>query len=319
MDKDTSKDLHIYQDEKTGDYYYYNGKELVKLGNRTPKIGDKGDANFQEKENQERAEQIQKEREEAQKAKDAGEEYDPAALMDDETEEERQQRIKDIQNMFSDTDTADELEKETKAKVDRAMQKKKAADMFNTPNSKIQRFSQSLDRFLADELRPQRSPSWSKPNMSYEGSGIIRKGRRKETTKKIPKINVYFDQSGSWGPRDIAVGMEAIGVLKNYVDRGEITVDLYYFSNHIFDSAEAARSETGTGAGGDLMRHIQATKPDNVIVMTDGDIGRGCWRQIYDAPKVRVPGAVWFLFRNETSGALQDWLKGSRQTRAFII
>ena len=61
MDKDINRsDLHIYQDDKTGNYYYYNGKELVLLGNRTPKIGDTGDSDFQEKENQERAEQIER-------------------------------------------------------------------------------------------------------------------------------------------------------------------------------------------------------------------------------------------------------------------
>ena len=54
MDKNiNASDLHIYQDDRTGNYYYYNGKELVLLGNRTPKIGDRGDADFQEKENHE--------------------------------------------------------------------------------------------------------------------------------------------------------------------------------------------------------------------------------------------------------------------------
>ena len=319
MDKNiNTSDLHIYQDDKTGNYYYYNGKELVLLGNRTPKIGDTGDSDFQEKENQERAERIKQEREEAQKAKDEGRQYDPEALRDPETEEERQKRIQDIQNMFSDTEISDEVQRETKAKVDKDLMRQKAAEIANMRGSKVQRFARSLDQYLANELRPQRSSTWNKPNMSYEGSGIIRKGRRREATKHIPSINVYFDQSGSWDDSDIAVGMEAIAVLKNYIDRGEITMDLFYFSNIISDDAAKARENGGTGAGAKLIEHIQATQPDNVIFMTDDDIGTG-WNEIYNAPKIKVPGAVWFLFRGKASPALPEWVKGMRQNLAFII
>lgn len=313
-----NKDIHIYQDTATGNYYYYNGKELVLLGNRTPKIGDTGDEEYQKREDEERQKRIEQEREEAQKAKDAGEQYDPEALRDAETEEERQQRIRDIQNMFSDDTYADEAKREVKGKIDKEMMRKKAAEIANMTGSKLQRFSRSLDDFIANEVRKQRTSTWNKPNMSYEGTGIYKKGRRNERSKKIPSINVYFDQSGSWNDRDIAVGMEAIGVLKNYIDRGEITMNLYYFSNNIYEDAAKARNDGGTGAGAKLIRHIQATQPDNVIVMTDHDIGTG-WTEIYDAPKIRVPGAVWFLFRGSPSPALPEWLKGSMQNLAFII
>ena len=313
-----NKDIHIYQDTATGNYYYYNGKELVLLGNRTPKIGDTGDEEYQKREDEERQKRVEQEREEAQRAKDAGEQYDPEALMDPETEEERQQRIKDIQNMFSDEQTIADVERENKVKLDKEMMRKKAAEVANMPGSKIQRFSQSLDNFIKNETRKRRTSSWNKPNMSYEGTGIYKKGRRNERTKKIPSINVYFDQSGSWTDSDIAVGMEAIGVLKNYIDRGEITMNLYYFSNNIYDNAADARSDGGTGAGAKLIQHIQTTRPDNVIIMTDDDIGNG-WDEIYSAPKIKVPGAVWFLFRGKPSPALPEWLKGYMQNLAFII
>lgn len=45
-----SPDLVIYQDDKTGKRYYWNGKELVYLNTVTPKIGDHGDKDFQTRE-----------------------------------------------------------------------------------------------------------------------------------------------------------------------------------------------------------------------------------------------------------------------------
>lgn len=317
LNEANSPDLILYQDDNTGDCYYWNGKELIFLYNRKPQIGDKGEADYQDKEDQEREAQRAKEREEAQRAKDAGEEYDEDALAE-ESEEERQQRINDIQDILGDEQTAEEATKESRTKVDRELARKKAADLRNSSSSKIQRFKQSLDKFIANEVRPRRNRTWQKSHMGYEGSGILRQGRRIERNDKIPKINVYFDQSGSWDESDIAVGMEAVGVLKNYEDRNEIKVELYYFSNDIYSDAQEARYDGGTGAGAKLINHIRATNPDNVIVMTDDDIGTG-WKEIYDAPKTKVPGAVWYLFRGAASPALPEWLKGRKQTSVFII
>ena len=310
--------LHIYEDDKTGNFYYWNGSELVLLGNRKPQIGDTGDEDFQKKEAEERAKKVEEERQEAQRRKDAGEAYDEAALADPETEEARQQRIKDIQNFFDDQATADEIERESQRKIDRELARKKAADMNTIKNSKIQQFNTSLRRFLNNELERQREHTWQKPHMGYEHTGIIRQGIRREENENKPSINVYFDQSGSWDDSDIQTGMEAIGVLKNYEDRGEITVKLYYFSNNIYDDPAEARADGGTGAGAKLIAHIQTTNPDNVIIMTDDDIG-SYWIEIYDAPKIRVKGAVWFLFRKKPSPALPIWLKGAKQNLQFII
>ncbi len=311
-------DLIIYQDDSTGKRYYWNGKELVYINTVNPEIGNKGDKSTQDREEAERQSQIEKERAEAQAAKDAGEEYDPEALMDPETAEERQKRLQDIQDILGDESTADTASREAKSKVDKELARKKAADLRNSPSGKMKRFKQSLDQFIAREVRPRRKGTWQKTHMGYEGSGIIRQGRRMSRDDKIPKINVYFDQSGSWGENDIAVGMEAISVLKSYEERKEIKVDLFYFSNDIYDNAAKARWDGGTGAGAKLIYHIQATHPDNVIVMTDDDIGTG-WNEIYEAPKIKVPGAVWYLFRGSASPALPEWLKGRRQTSAFII
>lgn len=314
-----SPDLVIYQDDKTGKRYYWNGKELVYLNTVKPEIGDTGDQSIQDQEQIERDAQIQREREEAQRAKDAGEAYDEEALRDAETQEEREQRINDIKDMLGDESTRATAEKEARTKVDRELAKKKAASLRNSPSSNIQKFKISLEQFIAKEVRPRRKSTWQKPHMGYEGSGIMRKGRRNQREEKVPKINVYFDQSGSWGPADISVGMEAIGVLKNYEERKEIKVDLFYFANSVSGNNDKAEIGGGTGAGAEIIEHIRATNPDNIIMMTDGDMDYGQWEEILSAPKVVVPGAVWFLFRNSSSRALPEWIRGARQTLAFMI
>lgn len=292
-------DVHIYIDDDTGDVYVFDGSELVKVGNKSPQIGDRGDEDFQSKEEEERKAQIEKEKAEY------GDEDD------EETEEERQQRLDDIKNARGDDITRQEIEKETSSKVNRDLQKRKAAQDLQKVSSPIQRFRQSLDKFIANQIKREKNKTWKKSDMRYEGSGIMRRGRMYTHNTKIPKINVYFDRSGSWGPEDTKVGMEAIGILNNYVSRGEITIDIYYFADHVGSTPSRSEIGGGTGAGAEIVEHIISTKPDNVIIMTDADIGSS-WNEIYDAPKIKVPGAVWYLFRGSASPALPIWVQGRK-------
>ena len=316
------RDVHIYMDDATGDLYIWNGSNFVKIGNNTPQIGDRGDKDFQDQEEEERKAQIEKEKEERAKEGGQGGGDDESSIEDDddheETEEERQQRLDDIRNMLGDESIGADIENEARQKIDKELRKKKAAEEKEKEKytSSMQRFRESLRRFIANEVQEIRDRTFKREDPSYEGSGIIRPGRMIDDNGKIPKINVYFDQSGSWGYSDIKKGEEAIGVLNNYVKRGEITIDLYYFANHIHDNASDAQAEGGTHAGAELIEHIISTKPDNVIVMTDSDFD---WTgEIIQAPAIKVPGAVWLLFRQgERSIELQKHLKGKKQTRVF--
>lgn len=313
-----SENVVIYQDDRTGKRYYWNGTELVYLNTSNPQIGQKGNRQTIADEDAEREKQIEKERQEAEAKKAAGEDYDESALIP-ESSEAAQQRIKDIQNILEDETVLDKAYGESKNQVERDMIMKKAADMGRTKNSKIQQFNKSLDLFLAREVRKRRRSTWAKPNMSYEGSGIIRKGRRIEKADYIPKINVYFDQSSSWSQADIEVGFEAIGVLKNYQDRGEIKVNLFYFADHVADTNDSNIIGGATTAGGEIMRHIHSTKPDNVIIMTDSDMDYDGFPEMFREEKAVLPGAVWYLFRNEVSKGVQEWIKGRKQNWAFLI
>ena len=312
------RDVHIYIDDPTGDMYMFDGTQLVKIGNTTPQIGDRGDSDFQDREEQERQAQIEKEKEEENDGSD--DEDSGNADSYEETEEEKQQRLDDIRNMLGDDSIGDEIQSETKAHIDKELRKKKAVEKKEAEkySSSVQKFRQSLKRFIANQVQEIRDRTFKREDPSYEGSGIIRPGKMIDDNTKIPKINVYFDQSGSWGEEDIKVGEEAIGILNNYVERGEIEIDIYFFSNHIYSTASSARNDGGTGAGAELINHIVSTKPDNVIVMTDDDFDSSIWNEIERAPFIKVPGAVWLLFRNgERSTRLQQHLRGRKQTRVF--
>lgn len=232
----------------------------------------------------------------------------------DSPEEQKKQiriskRLERIEKAFNDlkdelTDEAQvNIAKEKAIKADRELQAYRA--------DPIHRFQASLDDFIKRAVSVKRQPSWSRPNRRYQGTGIYAQGRAIQPNP-IPKINVYFDQSGSWDEEDIQLGIKAINILKQYIQQGKIKVNLYYFSDTVCSTAREARSQGGT-EGQPILNHIIATRPDNVIILTDHDID-DC------KTNVTVPGAVWFLWRDGLrSDNLIDHLHGEKKTEMFDL
>lgn len=331
---------HIYVDDNTGKRYIFNGESLIELPensnssnggdssqndnsdskkdslnrdnlkDRLPQIGDKPDEDELAKEDAEREAQARKEAEE-----------DGESL---ETEEERQARLDRIKKLMSDEGTKDmanyeseqavkqDKQKRIKAEKDRELKKRLAGR--NT--AAIQAFTRDLKTFVANQVAKEVVTStWRKYNSNYAGSGIIKQGHRTEKVGKIPLINVYLDQSGSWGPQDVEIGLDALASLYGYEKKGLIKLQVYYFSNHLHSSAEEARQEGGTGAGAEMMQHIADTKPMNVVVMTDDDFDSWGLGNL----NITVPGAAWLLFRNFRSEKLMNQLKGKKHTKIYDI
>ncbi len=231
------------------------------------------------------------------------------------------------------TDKQQEIDEETKAKADAlkkalsqlkddifeetedAISKEKAAkrakDAARYKDSPLSRFSDSLNQFMKRELATGRGPSWSRMNKKYAGSGIIRPGTSRLSQNKVPLINVYFDRSGSWDSSKTVKGQQTIATLNKYVNRGELKINLYYFSNNVHSEEKEALREGGT-QGQPILDHILATKPDNVIILTDADID-DC------ETDVTVPGGVWMLFYGGRSQNLMDHLHGLKLTKYFDI
>ena len=133
---------------------------------------------------------------------------------------------------------------------------------------------------------------------------------------QIPRLFVYYDQSGSWGPGDIKIGDQAIGTLNTYVKKKQLVIEVYFFANHIYTNPESARNEGGTGAGAEIIKHIAEARPDNVVILTDDDFDY--WDEIKSAGQVTVPGGVFLLFRRgQVSKRLVDRVHGKRLTKIY--
>ena len=222
-----------------------------------------------------------------------------------------QDRLDKIKQAFNDVKTQENALSEIDANISKEKIAKAAKDANKFKNSPIQKFKMNLVNFIKNEVASSRGNTWGRFNKKYDGTGIIKPGRGRVENKNIPSINVYYDRSGSWDDAKTKVGSQAIATLNNYVKRGEIKINLFYFSNNVHDNQEACYHEGGT-KGQPIMNHIKATKPDNVIVMTDDDIV-----DINDG--VTVPGAVWLLFKGGESKNLIENIKGKKQTKIYDI
>lgn len=229
-----------------------------------------------------------------------------------ETEDELKQRLDRINQKLNDSDTARQAQDEAEAKVgaERAANNAKASARYS--NSPVKRFTDSLNRFIKNEVGDGRTQSWRKFNKTYADSGLIRKGNARTHNSKVPLINVYYDRSGSWDDSKTKVGDQAISTLYNYVRKGQVKINLYYFNTSVHSEWPYSSGSGGTLAL-PVMKHIQQTKPDNVIIMTDSDTSSEILSD------VTVPGAVWMLFKGGRSKALMRHLKGRAQTNFYDI
>lgn len=223
-----------------------------------------------------------------------------------------EKRLQEIKKMLNDLKTQEKILDETGEAV-RAEQRKKAERNLQQYNaSPLNSFKMSLQGFIKNQISQVKGTSWSKINKTYAHSGIMKPGRTRYSSGKVPLINVYFDQSGSWGPEDIKVGEQAIATLNKYVKQGDIQIKLYYFDTQV--SGNRADMTSGGTDLAPVITHINSTKPDNVIIMTDSD---GDWTQYPGS--ATVPGAVWFLWRNSVSNELKKHLSGKELTKSFML
>lgn len=278
---------------------------------------DEVDETVLEKEEEERQKQIEQE---------IGE-YNPE---DDDSEARIKEIANDLQNDAVYKDLMDETDRhvyQDRAKRNAAKKKaEKEANKYNATEG-IQDFVLDLNRLIKREVKKLNSTSWGKINKKMDGTGVMKPGKTKKKNPDIPRLFVYFDQSGSWGASDIEVGIKAIETLNTYVKKNQLIIELYYFADNVHDNSSDARYEGGTGAGKKLIEHIKANKPDNVCVMTDSDfdwyIGKGDYygdSDISKAPTTIVPGGVFLMFRNgDVSKGLVDKLRGKKLTKIYAF
>lgn len=299
-----SQTLYIYEDEDTGIKYIFNGEKLVPInapqdpGDPSKPELDKFDKEELARQDEERQKQIDKELEE----------YGDAVEEKGADSAEAKSRLEEISDLLNDAATAQDLLDETDRIVRQDYQKRakerkeaeKAAQKY-TANQGIDNFVLDLNKLIKTEVKKVKKDDWGKINKKYSRSGLLKPGHSMKKNPQIPRLFVYYDQSGSWSESDIEIGDKAISTLNVFVQKKQLVIEVYFFADDVHTTAQQARWEGGTGAGEKVLQHIQSAKPDNVIIMTDSDFDWYGFKDIH----ATVSGGAFMLFRR---GNVSKWL-----------
>lgn len=244
------------------------------------------------------------------------------------SDEDRQIRAQEIKADLANTDTQAELSAEDAAKIRaehqavQAREKETAKYQVKARGSfkGFQDFLNSLYKAIAMQVHTEetRDDTWSAINRRYSDTGILKQGQKIQElpNKRIPVIDFYFDQSGSWNDNDLKVGEKAVQCLADLKADGKINLNVYYFSNDVYEKAADARADGGTAGWNEIIKNIVSTQATNVIIMTDADMED--WWKGDKALSYTVPGYVWYLWRNgKNAPRLPRDLRGRGGTQQF--
>ena len=244
------------------------------------------------------------------------------------SDEERKLKAQEIKADLEDKQTQAELSAEDVAQIRaetqaiKAREKEKAKYQRRSSGSfkGFQDFLNSLYRAIALQVQTEenRDDTWSAISRRNSGAGVLQQGKKfnELPNRKIPVIDFYFDQSGSWGPDDIKVGNKAVQALMEMEEKGQIKINIYYFGNYV--STDPDDHGGGTSGWNEIVKNVIATQATNVVVMTDADM-EDWWRPQDQAPlRYTVPGYVWYLWRYGLNAPrLPRDLKGRGGTQQF--
>ena len=219
-------------------------------------------------------------------------------------------RVEQIRKLLNDPDIQRQGKSESQRAVQKARLIRQAELNDRYTRNPLVRFTLDLNNFIKKQTEDDRDYTWTKFNNSALMVGLIKPGVTEYAEKNIPEINVYWDVSGSFSsPAKTEGARRAIATLQKYVRDKKIKIKTWYFANRVSSTEQNAGGGT---EGQPILDHIQATKPTNVIIITDSDIS-DC------RTPTTVPGAVWFLFYDGESKNLREYLRGKLETRAYLI
>lgn len=239
---------------------------------------------------------------------------DNSGVFDTPQEQERKKelarRVEEIKRIFSDLKSKGQIDVENKSAIGKEKAAKAARDVERVTSNPLSKFKINLDRFVSNQIASEEEEDYSRQNPSYEDDDFFEPDIQVRETKFIPKINVYWDVSGSFNdPYKTAGAERAIATLNRYIRDEVIEVEYFYFATRVSQNRKSAGGGTN---GKPIQDHIAQTRPDNVIIITDGDITDCSGTTI-------VPGAVWMLFYGSQSQNLIDHIKGKKETRHYLI
>ena len=219
-------------------------------------------------------------------------------------------RVEQIRKLLDDPDIQRQGRDESQRAVhkDRLIKQAKLADRYKS--NPLVKFTLDLNNFIKQQTANYRGSTWTRFNKTSVRTGLIKPGITSYAQTDIPEINVYWDVSGSFSnPAKTEGARRAIATLQKYVREKKIKIKTWYFADRVSSTEENAGGGT---KGQPILDHIQATKPANVIVITDSDIS-DC------TTPTTVPGAVWLLFYGSESPNLRAYLRGKQETKSYLI
>lgn len=232
-------------------------------------------------------------------------------------------RLKKIRDVAGDPFTADELEAEDtanrlkdpefqkmkarereKERIEREVKERGSGGVFR---GDIEAFKLDLKKAIGDQIGDMievEEETYARVNRWHEDDDIAAPGIRVDEIPDShkPSIDVYFDQSGSWGKSEVARGMAAIADIIELEKEGLLNLEIYFFSALLSQDQATARADGRYECWDLVIENINAApKTKNVIIMTDTDIGHdwrvpGCHGCI-NGPGTTVDGCVWFLWK----------------------
>lgn len=221
-------------------------------------------------------------------------------------------RAKQIRDFLDNVKELANIQEENIRAIRKEKDAKSARDVQRYMGSGLQQFKMNLNHFVRTQIDEmgELEDTYRMLDPRYEDTDFLMPGQVRQYNKQIPLINVYHDDSGSFkDERKTAAAFKAIETLNQYVRDGDIEMKVWYFA----DRVGPERGKVGGGTyGTPIQDHIEATKPTNVIIITDSDIS-DCSRV------VKVPGAVWMLFYDGRSQNVMDHIKGRRQNKYYDI
>ena len=219
-------------------------------------------------------------------------------------------RVEQIRKLLDDPNIQQQGKGESQRAVqkDRLIKQAKLADRYKS--NPLVKFTLDLNNFIKQQTANYRGSTWTRFNKTSVRTGLIKPGITSYAQTDIPEINVYWDVSGSFSdPKKTEGARRAIATLQKYVREKKIKIKTWYFADRVSSTEENAGGGT---KGQPILDHIQATKPANVIVITDSDIS-DC------RTPTTVPGAVWLLFYGSESPNLRAYLRGKQETKSYLI
>lgn len=219
-------------------------------------------------------------------------------------------RVEQIRKLLDDPDIQRQGKGESQKAVqkDRLIKQAKIEDRYKS--NPLVKFTLDLNNFIKQQTASYRGSTWTRFNKTAVRTGLIKRGITSYAQTDIPEINVYWDVSGSFSnPAKTEGARRAIATLQKYVREKKIKIKTWYFADRVSSTEQNAGGGTN---GQPILDHIQATKPTNVIVITDSDIS-DC------RTPTTVPGAVWLLFYGSESPNLRAYLRGKQETKSYLI